>query len=95
MDTLEVKYDEEYLELILLCSLHTSYMSFRDTILYSHDTFNVKEVYDALFSKKKMKLLIGSKTHGEGLAFPDDYGRDNSKLNSSNKVCNYCNKKGT
>lgn len=55
LETLEVKYDEEDLALILLCLLSTS---FRDTILYSRDTLTMEEVYDALFSKKKMKALL-------------------------------------
>ena len=33
MRTLEVKYGEEYLGLIFLCSLLGSYMTFKDTIL--------------------------------------------------------------
>ena len=38
LETMEVKYDEEDLGLILLCSLSYSYSTFRDTILYSLDT---------------------------------------------------------
>ena len=35
LETMEVKYDEEDLGLILLCSLPLSYLNFKDTILYS------------------------------------------------------------
>ncbi|XP_022864026.1 uncharacterized protein LOC111384044 [Olea europaea var. sylvestris] len=35
LETLEVKYDEEDVALIQLCSLPGSYASFRDTIIYS------------------------------------------------------------
>ena len=43
---------------MLLCSLPNLYAIFRDTILYSHDTLTLNEVYEALFSKEKMKQLI-------------------------------------
>ena len=55
LETMEVRYDEEYLGLILLCSLPSLYTTFRDTILYSRDTLTLDEVYDALYSKEKMK----------------------------------------
>ena len=55
LETLEVKYEEEDLGLILLCSLPNSYATFKDTILYSRDTLTLNEVYEALFSKEKMK----------------------------------------
>ena len=53
---------------MLLCSLSSSYSTFRDTILYSQDTLTLEEVYESLCSKKIMKQLInGSKTKVEGL----------------------------
>ena len=58
METLEVKYEEEDLRLMLVCSLPNSYANFKDTILYSRDTLTLNEVYGALFSKEKMKRLI-------------------------------------
>ena len=68
LETIEVKYNEEDLGLILLCSLPSLYTTFRDTILYSHDTLTLEEVFDALYSKEKMKkLVVGSKAHAEGL----------------------------
>lgn len=62
LKTLKVKYDEEDLMLILLCSLPVSYLSFIDMILYSHETLTV-EVYDTFFfcSNEKMKHLVGFK----------------------------------
>lgn len=66
MEILKVKYDDKDLELILLYSLPSSYMSFRKTILYSRNTLIVDEVCDAMFLKEKMKLLVfGSDAHGE------------------------------
>ncbi|KAF3614389.1 hypothetical protein FXO37_35963 [Capsicum annuum] len=75
----------------------------KDTILYSHDTLTIDEVYDALFSKKKMKHLVnGLETQGDGLIVRernlernsggDD--RNRSKSRNRNKTCNYC-KKGS
>ena len=55
LETLEVRYEEEDLGLMLLCLLPNSYANFRDTILYSRDTLTLNEVYEALFSKEKMK----------------------------------------
>ena len=52
---MEVKYDKEDLWVILLCSLPSLYMTFRDTILYSHDTLTLEEVYKALCLKETMK----------------------------------------
>ncbi|KAF3665063.1 Beta-glucosidase 13 [Capsicum annuum] len=97
LETLEVKYDEEDLGLILLCLLPASYTTFRDIILYSHDTRSINEVYDVLFSKKKIKHLVnGSETQGDGLIVRggrtheknsggDD--RNMSKSRNRNKTC--------
>ena len=46
--SMEVKYDDEDLGLLLLCSLPNSYANFRDTILLSRDELTLKEVYEAL-----------------------------------------------
>ncbi|KAF3643363.1 hypothetical protein FXO38_20632 [Capsicum annuum] len=102
--TLEVKYDEEDLGLILLCSLPTSYTTFRDIILYNCDNLTIDEVYDALFSKEKMKhLMNGSETQGYGLIIPEERTRERnsegddrnrSKSKNRNKTCNQCKKKG-
>ena len=68
LETLEVKYDEQYLGLILLCSLPASYANFRDTVLYSHDALTINEVYEALFYKEKMnQLVLGPEAQGDSL----------------------------
>jgi hypothetical protein len=46
--SMEVKYDDEDLGLLLLCSLPNSYANFRDTILLSRDELSLVEVYEAL-----------------------------------------------
>ena len=84
LESMEVKYDEEDLGLILLCSLPSSYANFRDTILYSRDTLTLKEVYDALHVKEKMKKMVpseGSNSQAEGLVVR---GRQHEK-NTNNK----------
>ena len=68
LETLEVKYEEEDLGLMLLCSLPNSYATFRDKILYSRDTLILNEVHEALFSKEKMKqLIVRPEAHGDSL----------------------------
>ncbi|CAD6231032.1 unnamed protein product [Miscanthus lutarioriparius] len=53
--SMEVKYDDEDLALLLLCSLPTSFANFRDTILLSRDELTLAEVYEALQTREKMK----------------------------------------
>ena len=58
--SMEVEYDDEDSGLLLLCSLPSSYASFRDTILLSRDELTLAEVCEALQSREKMKR------HGAG-----------------------------
>ena len=51
LQAMEVKYDDENLGLVLLCSLSSSFTNFRDTLLYSHDTLTLDEVCEALHAK--------------------------------------------
>ena len=68
LETLKVKYEEEDLGLMLLCSLPNSYVTFRDAILYSRDTLTLNEVYKALFYEEKMKqLIVGPEAQGDSL----------------------------
>ncbi|KAE8734037.1 hypothetical protein F3Y22_tig00000778pilonHSYRG00026 [Hibiscus syriacus] len=60
LETLEVKYDQEDLGLNLPCSLPPSCSSFRDTILYSHETLTLEEVYNGLQSFDKMEHLVSA-----------------------------------
>ncbi|XP_024315863.1 uncharacterized protein LOC106865951 isoform X2 [Brachypodium distachyon] len=81
---MEVKYDEEDMGLMLLCSLPSSYTNFRDTILYSRDTLTLNEVYEALHSKEKMKHMVShvgsSSSQGEGLSVR---GRTNERSSNN------------
>ncbi|RDX62649.1 hypothetical protein CR513_58994, partial [Mucuna pruriens] len=70
LETMEVKYDEEDLGLILMCLLPHSYATFRDMILYNCDTLTLEEVYEALLSMEleRIKQLVGdSETQPKGL----------------------------
>jgi len=58
--SMEVKYDDEDLALLLLCSLPTSFANFRDTILLSRDELTLAEVYEALQTREKMKGMVQS-----------------------------------
>ena len=70
LKSMEVKYEDEDLGLLLLCSLPSSFASFRDTILLSRDELTVSEVYEALQSREKMKGMVhseGSSSKGDAL----------------------------
>lgn len=72
--------------MILLGSLSASYSSFRDTILYNRETLTVENVYDALFSKEKIKHLVGATSRDEKiLVFHGDDGRADRK--STSAIC--------
>src|SRR4051812_5398704 len=94
LQAMEVKYEDEDLGLLILCSLPSSFANFRDTILYSRDDRTLAEVYEALQQKEKMKSLIqpgeSSSSRGEALqvrgrpeqkSYGNNYNRDNSKNN--------------
>ena len=92
LQAMEVKYEDEDLALLLLCSLPSSFANFRDTILYSRDDLTLAEVYEALQQKEKMKSLVQSgeaSSRGEALQVrgrseQKSYGnsnRDNKKNN--------------
>nr|AAT44257.1 putative polyprotein [Oryza sativa Japonica Group] len=88
LESMEVKYDEEDLCLILLCSLPSSYANFRDTILYSCDTLTLKEVYDALHAKEKIKKMVpseGSNSQAEGLVVRGRQQEKNTNSKSRDK----------
>jgi hypothetical protein len=46
--SMEVKYEDEDLTLLLLVSLPSSFTNFCDTICISHDTLTIAKVYEAL-----------------------------------------------
>ena len=58
LQSIEVKYEDEDLCLLLLCSLPNSFSNFRDTILLSRDKLTLAEVYEALQQREKMKSMV-------------------------------------
>lgn len=91
LESMEVKYDDEDLGFILLCSLPSSFSNFRDTILYSRDTLTLHEVYEALHAKEKMKQMVSSKNSspkGEDLFVRDRQKEKNSNNGSQGKSSN-------
>ncbi len=71
-----------------MCSLPSSYANFRDTLFYSRDTLTLKEVYDALHAKEKMKKMIpseGSNSQAEGLIVRGRQQEKNRKNQSRDK----------
>ncbi|KAL6592119.1 hypothetical protein ACP70R_049571 [Stipagrostis hirtigluma subsp. patula] len=85
LQAMEVKYDDEDLALILLCSLPSSFANFRDTLLYSHDILSVNEIYEALHAKEKMKQMVstdGSSSNEDALFVR---GRTKKKSNNGHR----------
>ncbi|WVZ64163.1 hypothetical protein U9M48_013726, partial [Paspalum notatum var. saurae] len=86
LQAMKVKYEDEDLGLILLCSLCSSFTNFRDTILYSRDTFTLNNVCEALQAKEKIKQMVSSHSsasNGEALAAR---GRTEKKSNKGSRV---------
>lgn len=52
-ESMEIKYGDKDLGLILLCSLPNSYSMFGDIILYSRDTLTLNKVYEILLRRKR------------------------------------------
>lgn len=93
LETLEVKYDAKDLTLILLCSLPISYVSFRDTILYSRDTLTIDDVYNVLYSKEKDEAPCSSWGLWRCLNVDGGFGMGKLRSNFTNKIFNYCKRK--
>ena len=58
LQSMEVKYDDEDLGLLLLVSLPSSFANFCDTILLSRDELTLAKVYDALMQREKLKTMV-------------------------------------
>ncbi|MBA0672048.1 hypothetical protein Goklo_029200 [Gossypium klotzschianum] len=56
----EVKIDNEDQAMLLLCSLLSSYKSFRETLIYSRDKLSFEDVKGHLLSKDKRDNEFGS-----------------------------------
>ncbi|KAG8492942.1 hypothetical protein CXB51_012660 [Gossypium anomalum] len=79
LEAVEVQYDKEDLRLILLYSLPLFYSTFRDKILYSHESLIIDKVYASLTLYNKMKqLMVRFDSQGEGIVVR---GRQEQKTN--------------
>ena len=88
LQSMEVKYDDEDLGLLLLVSLPSSFSNFRDTILLSRDELTLAEVYDALMQREKMKTMVQAESSSSKAEALQVRGRSEERDN------NYSNNRG-
>ncbi|KAG8489132.1 hypothetical protein CXB51_017197 [Gossypium anomalum] len=93
LEAMEVQYDKEDLELILLCSLPPSYSTFRDTILYSCESLTVDEGESFIARGRQDRNADNDRgrTHEWN---PRDKSKGRSKSSNRGKTCNFFKKKG-
>jgi hypothetical protein len=91
LQSIEVKYEDEDLGLLLLCSLPNTFTNFRDTRVLSRDKLTLAEVYEALQQREKMKSMVqaeSSSSKAEALEFRgrpeqrDNYHHPNNRVKS-------------
>ncbi|CAD6219719.1 unnamed protein product [Miscanthus lutarioriparius] len=86
--SMEVKYDDEDLALLLLCSLPTSFANFRDTILLSRNELTLVEVYEALQTREKMKgRSVAGKSKNNNNRDKSKNGKSHLKSRVKDKFC--------
>jgi len=79
LDKIEVKIEDEDKTLLLLCSLLSSYKSFREAIIYgSKSTVKVNEVKEHLLYKDKIDNQLMDESHR------DDFGQVHFSKEKSN-----------
>lgn len=93
LKTFEVKYDKEGLDLTLLCLLPASYILFRNTFLFSHDTLNIEDVMMLFIQMRRWSISFEFGLMEIAL-FVDDSGRSKSRSNLTNKIYNYYKRNG-
>ena len=101
LDKIEVKLKDENQALLLLCSLTSSYKSFKEAIIYGDkSTIKINEVKEHLLNKDKIDTQLTSESHHDD-SRQVHYSREKSNNRSStgnskhkNLMCNYCHKKG-
>ena len=98
---IEVKIENKDQVLLLLCSLPSSYKSFREATIYEgKSTIKVNEVKEHLLNKDKIDTqLTGESLHdnfGQVHYLREKSNNESSTGNSKHKnlTCNYCHKKG-
>ena len=101
LDKIKVIIEDEDQALLLLCSLPSSYKSFREAIIYGcKSTITINEVKEHLLNKDKIDNQLTSKSHrddSEQAHFTKEKSNNGSfmgNLKHKNLVCNRCHKKG-
>ncbi|MBA0760337.1 hypothetical protein Gotri_023088, partial [Gossypium trilobum] len=80
----KVKIDDENQAMLLLCSLPSSYKSFRDTLIYGRDKLSFEDVKRHLLSKDKLNNEFGSDSKLDRQAFVLVASKKRDKM------CRYC-----
>ena len=102
LDKIGVKIEDEDQALLLLCSLPSSYKSFREVIIYGgKSTIKVNEVKEHLLNKEKIdNQLMGESQHDDSgqvhfLKEKSNNGSYTGNPKHKNLMCNWYHKKGT
>ncbi|KAG8482553.1 hypothetical protein CXB51_024224 [Gossypium anomalum] len=93
LEAMEVQYDKEDLGLILLCSLAPSYSTFKDTILYSRESFTIDEG-ESLIARERQDRNTDNDRGRIQEQNPHGKSKGRSKSSNRGKTCNFCKKKG-
>jgi 5'-3' exoribonuclease 2 len=94
LESIDVVINEVDAAIILLCSLSSSYSSFRERFLYEKDTVTVNDIKSALNSKNLVdRSVTGSVNERSGEALVVK-GAGSSKSKNRDKTCFYCKRKG-
>ncbi|KAG8501190.1 hypothetical protein CXB51_003298 [Gossypium anomalum] len=93
LEAMEVQYDKEDLGLILLCLLPPSYLTFRDTILYSCESLTVDEGEGLIVRGRQDRNADDDRGRTQERN-PRGKSKGRSKSSNRGKTCNFCKKKG-
>jgi len=100
LNKIEVRIEDEDQSLLLLCSLPSSYKSFRKAIIYGgKSTIKVNEVKEHLFNKDKIDIQLMGESHCDNsgqVHFSKKSNNESSTGNPKHKnlMCNWCHKMG-
>ena len=98
VDKIEIKIEYEDQALLLLCSLPSSYKSFKKAIYRGKSTIKVNEVKEHLLNKDKIDNQLMRESHHDDSRQVHFSGSNNESSTGNpkhkNLVCNRCHKKG-